>query len=58
MVDRARPVAKQKLGELSGNDQTQAQQHPVIHYAVSGRNLTVEIEQLWLNAERHVDNVE
>ena len=51
MVDRARPVAKQKLGELSGNDQTQAQQHPVIHYAASGRKLTIEIERLWLNAE-------
>ena len=53
-----RPVAKQRLGELSRNDRTQAQQRPVIHCAASGRNLTVEIGRLRLNAERHVDGVE
>ena len=45
MVDRTRPVAKQRLKELSRNDWTQAQQRPVIHYVSSGRNLTVEIER-------------
>ena len=58
MVDRTRPVAKQRLEELSRNDQTQAQQRPVIHYAAPSRNLTVEIGQLWLNVERHMDGVE
>ena len=51
-------VAKQRLGELSGNDRTQAQQRLVIHCAASGRNLTIEIERLRLNAERHMDGVE
>ena len=58
MVDQTHPVTKQRLGELNGNDQTQAQQRPVIHCAASGRNLTVEIGRLRLNAERHVDGVE
>ena len=58
MVDRTCPVAKQRLGELSGNDRTQAQQRPVIHCAAFGRNLTIEIGRLRLNTERHVDGVE
>ena len=58
MVDRTRPIAKQRLGELSGNDRTQAQQCSVIHCAASGRNVTVEIGRLWLNAERHMDDVD
>ena len=58
MVDRTRLVAKQRLGELSRNDQTQAQQRPVIHCAAPGRNLTVEIGRLWLNAEQHMDGIE
>ena len=58
MVDRTYQVAKQRLGELSGNDRTQAQQRPVIHCVASGRNLTVEIGRLQLNAEQHVDGVE
>ena len=58
MVDRTRPVAKQRLGELSGNNRAQAQQHPVIHCAAFGRNLTAEIGRLRLNTERHVDSVE
>ena len=53
-----RPVAKQRLEELSGNDRTQAQQRPVIHCVAFGRNLTVEIGRLRLNIERHVDGVE
>ena len=49
---------KTEARELSENDRTQAQQRPIIHYAASGRNLTIEIGWLWLNAERHVDGIE
>ena len=58
MVDRTRPVAKHRLGELSRNNRTQAQQRLVIHCAMSGHNLTVEIGRLRLNAERHMDGIE
>ena len=58
MVDQTCPVTKQRLRELSGNDRTQSQQHPIIHYAASGHNLTIEIGQLRLNVERHMDGVE
>ena len=58
MVDRTCLVTKQRLRELSRNDQTQVQQRSVIYYEASGRNLTVEIGRLWLNAERRVDSVE
>ena len=57
MVDWTRPVAKQRLEELSGNDRTQAQQRPVIHCAASDRNLTVEIRWLPLNVEQHMDDL-
>ena len=30
VTDRTRPVAKQRLGELSGNDQTLASRRPVV----------------------------